>query len=179
LEAFAWGAHQGAKAKRWKSRALGNSEESRKWRSPRGLRHSCLSATTCRPRSSAQQLHRSVLPLDPVARVARACAHPQRPPGQHEVAINEAPRHQPVRLESRSNQRLYVPFGSPPSVAVGFSTARAAHQSRAHEVVIPNFACKQVRNSDRALRQGIYFPQSLGARGLGEAVRAVRPGARR
>ncbi len=42
-----------------------------------------------------------------------------RPSGLYEVPINEVPRTQPVRLELRSNQRLYVPFGSPPSVAVG------------------------------------------------------------
>jgi hypothetical protein len=41
----------------------------KKWRSPAGPRHSCSSTRTCEPRSSAQQLHRSVHPLDPVARV--------------------------------------------------------------------------------------------------------------
>ncbi len=56
---------------------------------------------------------------------------PQWHPGQYEVPTNEEPRHQPARQETRPNQRLYVPLGSPPSVAVGSSSARAAHRSRA------------------------------------------------
>src|SRR5271166_5713805 len=44
---------------------------------------------------------------------------PQWHPGQHEVLTNNEPRHQPARPETRPNQRLYVPLGSPPSVAVG------------------------------------------------------------
>ena len=52
-------------------------------------------------------------------------------PGQFEVPTNDQPRHQPARHEARSNQRLFVPFGSPPSVAVGSLSARAAHRSRA------------------------------------------------
>ena len=107
----------------------------RKWRSPCGPRHSPSITTGCRSRSSAAQLHRSDLPLETVARVAKACAHPQRPHGRYEVPTNELPRNQPVRLELRSNQRLYVPFGSPPSVAVGFSSTRAAHASRALNIV--------------------------------------------
>jgi hypothetical protein len=56
---------------------------------------------------------------------------PLRPPGQHEVRTNDEPRHQPARPEAQPNQRLYEPLGSPPSVAVGLSSARAAHRSRA------------------------------------------------
>src|SRR5580693_2841069 len=41
-------------------------------------------------------------------------------------STNNVPCHQAACLESRSNQRLYVPLGSPPSVAVGSLTARAA-----------------------------------------------------
>lgn len=76
----------------------------RKWRSPYGLRHSCSSTTRCRPRSSAQQLHRSVLPLVSNARVARACAHPQRPPGQDEVLLSEyLATHQHAEGRDRTN----------------------------------------------------------------------------
>src|SRR5882757_5021594 len=60
---------------------------------------------------------------------------PLRPPGQHEVPTNDEPRHQPARPETRPNQRLYVPLGSPPSVAVGSSSARAAHLSRAPKLI--------------------------------------------
>jgi len=54
---------------------------------------------------------------------------PLWPPGQHEVPTNGQPRCRPARPEARPNQRLYVPLGSPPSVAVGSSSARAAHRS--------------------------------------------------
>src|ERR1700689_5426859 len=53
---------------------------------------------------------------------------------QYEVRTNEEPRHQPARHEARPNQRFYVPLGSPPSVAVGSSSARAAHRSRAPQI---------------------------------------------
>jgi len=46
---------------------------------------------------------------------------PQWHPGQYEAQSNNEPRHHPARPETRSNQRLYVPLGSPPSVAVGSS----------------------------------------------------------
>jgi hypothetical protein len=52
-------------------------------------------------------------------------------PGQYEALTKSEPRHQPSRPETRPNQRLYVPLGSPPLVAVGSSSARAAHRSRA------------------------------------------------
>jgi hypothetical protein len=52
-------------------------------------------------------------------------------PGQYEALSKSEPRHQPSRPETRPNQRLYVPLGSPPLVAVGSSSARAAHRSRA------------------------------------------------
>jgi hypothetical protein len=44
----------------------------KKRRNPRGLRHSCSSIITYGPSHSAQQLHRSVHPLDPVGRVAKS-----------------------------------------------------------------------------------------------------------
>jgi hypothetical protein len=40
------------------------SRANKKWRSPQGPRHSCPSAITYGPRSSARQLHRSVHPVD-------------------------------------------------------------------------------------------------------------------
>ncbi len=60
------------------------------------------------------------------------------PTGQHEIPTNDEPRYQPVRPETRPNQRLYVSFGSPPLVAMGSSPARAAHRSRAPKNVIPS-----------------------------------------
>jgi hypothetical protein len=59
---------------------------------------------------------------------------PHRHPGLYEVLTNNEPRHQPTRPETRPNQRLYVSLGSPPSVAVGSSLARAAHRSRAPQI---------------------------------------------
>jgi hypothetical protein len=56
---------------------------------------------------------------------------PQWHPGQYEALTKSEPRHQPSRPETRPNQRLYVSLGSPPLVAVGSSSARAAHRSRA------------------------------------------------
>jgi len=56
---------------------------------------------------------------------------PEWHPGQYEASTKSKPRHQPSRPETRPNQRLYVPLGSPPLVAVGSSSARAAHRSRA------------------------------------------------
>jgi hypothetical protein len=56
---------------------------------------------------------------------------PQWHPGQYEALTKSEPRHQPSRPETRPNQRLYVPLGSPPLVAVGSSSTRAAHRSRA------------------------------------------------
>jgi hypothetical protein len=55
---------------------------------------------------------------------------------QYEVLTNDDPRHQPARPETRPNQRLCVPLGSPPSVAVDSSSARAAHLSRAPQIDI-------------------------------------------
>jgi hypothetical protein len=116
-------------------RPLSLFRSSRKWRSPRGLRHSCSSIITYGPRQSAQQLHRSVHPLDS----GRARGNePARillwHTGQYEEQTNDGPRHQPTRPETRPNQRLYVSLGSPPSVAVGSSSARAAHRSRAPQI---------------------------------------------
>src|ERR1700679_805770 len=62
---------------------------------------------------------------------------PLRHSGQYEVLTNNEPRHQPARPETRPNQRLYVPLGSPPSVAVGSLSARAAHRSRAPQIDKP------------------------------------------
>jgi len=108
---------------------------SKKWRSPRELRHSCSSTITYGLK---------------VVRVATASERPSvgpgrargnEParlllwhPGQYKVPTNDEPRHQPTRPETRPNQRLYVPLGSPPSVAVGSSSARAAHRSRAPQI---------------------------------------------
>jgi hypothetical protein len=82
----------------------------------------CSSIITYRSRQSVKQLHRSVHPLDlGRARGNEPARIPQRHPGQHEVLTNDEPRHQPSALQARPNQRLYVPLGSPPSVAVGSS----------------------------------------------------------
>jgi len=59
------------------------------------------------------------------ARIPLMASWPARGP------TNDEPRHPPARPETRPNQRLYVPLGSPPSVAVGYFSARAAHRSRA------------------------------------------------
>ena len=110
----------------------------RKRRSPCGLRRSCSSLTTYGPRSSVQQLHRSVHPLDPVARVTmslRASLYGLL--ASTRSLTNDEPRHQPARPETRPNQRLYVPSGSPPLVAVGSSSARTTHRSRAPQTDTP------------------------------------------
>jgi len=60
---------------------------------------------------------------------------PLWPGGQYEVSTNDEPRNQPMRLETRPNQRLYVSLGSPPFVAVGSCSARAAHLSRAPPIL--------------------------------------------
>ncbi len=44
---------------------------------------------------------------------------PLWPPSQYEVPTTDEPRYQQVRPETPPNQRLYVPLGSPPLVAVG------------------------------------------------------------
>jgi hypothetical protein len=119
---------------------------SKKWRSPRELRHSCSSTITYGLK---------------VVRVATASERPSvgpgrargdEParillwhPGQYEVPTNDEPRHQPTRPETRPNQRLYVSLGSPPSVAVGSSSARAAHRSRAPHIDIPRMTSIAVR----------------------------------
>jgi hypothetical protein len=91
------------------------------------------------PSSSAQRRHRSVHPLDTVARVAMSLrASLYGIFGQNEVLTNDEPRDQPARPETRPNQRLYVPLGSPPSVTVSSSTARAAHQSCAPQIHVKN-----------------------------------------
>ncbi len=108
---------------------------SRKRRSPRGLRRSLLMHYYLRTKA---------------VRVATASERPSVGPGrargdgparillwhpgQYEVPTNDELRHQPARPETRPNQRLYVPLGSPPSVAVGSSSARAAHRSRAPQI---------------------------------------------
>ena len=98
----------------------------------------CSSIITYGPRQSAQQLHRSVHPLDlGRARGNEPARIPQWHPGQYEFLTNDEPRHQPARPETRPNQRLYVPLGSPPSVAVGSLSARAAHRSRAPQIDKP------------------------------------------
>ena len=67
---------------------------------------------------------------------------PQRLSGQYGLSTNDEPRHQPASLETRSNQRLCVSLGSPPLVAVGSSSARAAHRSRALQGVDLEFTIK-------------------------------------
>src|SRR6185436_5430537 len=58
---------------------------------------------------------------------------PLWPPGQYEVPPSDEPRHQPSRQETRPNQRLCVPLGSPPSVAVSsFVGAHRPPKPRAH-----------------------------------------------
>ena len=94
----------------------------------------CSCIITYGRRQSAWQLHRSVHPLDPVARGDGPARILLWHPGQYEVPTNDELRHQPARPETRPNQRLYVPLGSPPSVAVGSSSARAAHRSRAPQI---------------------------------------------
>ncbi len=76
---------------------------------------------------------------------------PLWPPGQHEVPTNDEPRRQPARPETRPNQRLYVPLGSPPLVAVGSFSARAAHRSRAPQTDNPRITqiAARVKNSRR------------------------------
>ena len=108
----------------------------RKRRSPRGLRHSCSSTITYGlkvVRLATASERPSVGPGR--ARGDEPARIPQGHPGQYEVLISDAPRHQPARPETRPNQRLYVPLGSPPSVAVGSSSARAAHRSRAPKLI--------------------------------------------
>jgi hypothetical protein len=101
---------------------------SRKRRSPPGLRHPLLEHN---------------YPRTKVVRTATASERPSVGHGrargnepartslgasdQYEASTNDEPRHQPARPETRPNQRLYVPLGSPPSVAVGSSSTRAAH----------------------------------------------------
>jgi hypothetical protein len=96
------------------------------------LEHQCVRTKATRPGSSARQLHRSVHPLDSVARVTmslRATLYGLL--ASTRLTTNDEPRHSPVRPEARPNQRLYEPPGSPPSVAVGLSSTRAAHRSPA------------------------------------------------
>jgi hypothetical protein len=107
----------------------------RKRRSPRGLRHSCSSNVTyVQVRAAIASERPSIGPIARVAKSLRASLNGIL--SQHEVRTNEEPRHQPTRHEARSNQRIYVPLGSPPSVAVGSSSARAAHRSRAPQIDI-------------------------------------------
>src|ERR1700722_14894526 len=111
--------------------------ERRKRRSPPGLRHPLLEhnyprtkvvrAATASERPSVGHSR---------ARSNEPARTPLGPPGQYEASTNDEPRHQPARPETRPNQRLYVPLGSPPSVAVGSSSARAAHLSRAPQTHI-------------------------------------------
>jgi hypothetical protein len=124
----------------------------KKRRSPRGPRRS----------SAAKQLHRSVHPLDLGHARGVACAHPSRHPGQYEVRTNDEPRYQPSRQETRPDQRLYVPLGSPPSVAVSSSSARAAHRSSAPQIyslrMNSNAAPVKTSKSEKPCSPGIVVP---------------------
>ena len=51
--------------------------------------------------------------------IARVAASPRASLNGIPADTNDEPRYRPARLEARSNQRLNVPLGSPPSVAVG------------------------------------------------------------
>src|SRR6202521_4260530 len=117
-----------------------NTAGRRKRRSPRGLRHPLLEhnyprtkvvrAATASERPSVGHGR---------ARSNEPARTPLGPPGQYEASTNDEPRHQPAYPETRPNQRLYVPLGSPPSVAVGLSSTRvAAHRSRAPNLGIKN-----------------------------------------
>ncbi len=109
--------------------------ERRKRRSPPGLRHPLLEhnyqrtkvvrAATASERPSVGHGR---------ARGNQPARTPLGPPDQYEASTNDEPRHQPARPETRPNQRLYVPLGSPPSVAVSSSSTRAAHRSRAPQI---------------------------------------------
>jgi len=79
----------------------------------------------------------------------RACAHPPWHSSRYEVLTNDEPRHQPARPETRPSQRLCVSLGSPPSVAVGSLSARAAHRSRAPQITPPRMTwiATPVKNS--------------------------------
>jgi hypothetical protein len=104
----------------------------RKRRSPRGLRHPLLKHHYPRTKvvRAATALERPSVGHGR-ARGNEPARTPLGPPGQYEALTNDEPRHQPARPETRPNQRLYVPLGSPPSFAVSSSSARAAHRSRA------------------------------------------------
>ena len=115
-------------------RAAAQTGAAKKRRSPRGLRHSCSSyyLRTKVARAATASERPSVGPGR--ARGDEPARIPLWHPGQYKALTNDEPRHQPARPETRPNQRLYVPLGSPPSVAVGSSSARAAHLSRAPQI---------------------------------------------
>jgi hypothetical protein len=105
------------------------------------------------------------------ARGKKPARIPQWHPGQYEVLTNAEPRHQPARPETRPNQRLYVSLGSPPSVAVDSSSARAAHRSRAPQIDIPRMTsiATRVKISRSQVRHRLSspkhdFPYSMGMR---------------
>jgi len=109
--------------------------ELRKRRSPTGLRHPLLEHSYPRTkvvRAATASERPSV--GHGRARGDEPARTPLGPPGRYEASTNDEPRHQPARPETRPNQRLYVPLGSPPSVAVGSTSTRAAHRSRAPQI---------------------------------------------
>jgi hypothetical protein len=91
----------------------------KKWRSPRGPRHSCSSIVALRTKAVHSNRIEASIRWTSAARVAQPARIPLRHYGRCEVWTNEEPRPKPTRQETRPNQRLYVPLGSPPSVAVG------------------------------------------------------------
>src|ERR1700728_4275112 len=94
----------------------------------------CSSMITRGPRLCAQAASERPSVGHGRARGNEPARIPLGPPGQYEASTNDEPRHQPARPETRPNQRLYVPLGSPPSVAAGSSSTRAAHRSRASQI---------------------------------------------
>ncbi len=143
----------------------------RKRRSPRGLRHPLLEhdhARTKVVRTATASERPSV--GHGRTRGNEPARIPLWHPGQYEVLTNDEPRDQPTRPETRPNQRLYVPLGSPPSVAVGSPSARAAHRSCAPPIYLKNDWDKA---DSKAKNPGNYEVDK--ATGLGASVDGVVP----
>ena len=134
------------------------SAERRKRRSPRGLRHPLLKHNYARNKvvRAATALERPSVGHGR-ARGNEPARTPLGPPGQYEALTNDEPRHQPARPETRPNQRLYVPLGSPPSFAVSSSSARAAHRSRAPQIDVLRMTSIAARvKTSRCDAGGVY-----------------------
>ena len=80
---------------------------------------------------------------------------------QYEAPTSDEPRHRPTRPETRPDQRVYVPLGSPPLIAVGSSPTRATHRSRAPQNVDPSMTANAARVKTPPRRgNGRWFPTS-------------------